>query len=210
MNCLVQHCNNSKIYTGLKTPGHLPSSGSTNSLSRSREEEIGALNLAISLSSTLDKTNINALEQAVCPGLAILPRVARNRSTLEGDLITGLGRLLVGRGDIAGESAGASDCLEAVAAVAIGSVAAELEFAGLLVVGKSLGCVVKGDAVGDDVVGSAGITAAELEAVTVSGEVGEVPAVDTVTPGDGVLDGNGRGELPVKSQYLERLEIPGQ
>lgn len=59
------------------------------------------------------------------------------------------------------------------------------ELARLAVIRESLGGVVEGEAVGDDVVGSSnitGIAATKLEAIAVTLEVGETPAVNTVAP----------------------------
>lgn len=100
-------------------------------------------------------------------------------------------------GDVVGDAGGAGAKLEADVAVLPRGVAAEGEGAPLAVVGEALGRVLESDAVGDDVGGRAGVVAAaELEAVAVALEVGEVPAVDAVAPGNGVLDGDGRAEFP--------------
>lgn len=74
------------------------------------------------------------------------------------------------------------------------------ELARLAVICETLGGVVEGKAVGDDVVGSSditGITTTKLEAIAITLEVGETPAVDAVAPSKSVLDGNSRLELPM-------------
>ena len=143
---------------------------------------------------------MTGVQTCALPICARVPGVAAGGSTSETDLFRLCGRSLVERGDVVRQGGLGRRDLESNSSVVPCRVARESESSCLLVIREPLGGVCESNAVGDDVVGwsdISGVAAPKLEAISVTLEVREAPAVVAIAPGDGVLDGERRLELPV-------------
>lgn len=163
--------------------GLLPGGGGTPLRSIDRQQEVAGRDLAVLVTRTRDKADVNALEARVGEQRRrLVPRiVSGDLRAAQGDLAAvgdvGRGARAVDGGDVALEDARRVDAAEADGAVPDGGVLLEEELARLGVVGEAVGLVAEGDAVDDVAPGGEDVTcaaAAELEAVAVAGEVGEV------------------------------------
>lgn len=182
--------------TFLRPPDLNPLGGSTVVCTISREQEVTGTNLAIRLSSSLDKARAHSLEVTVPPRATLLPVVSLSLDILQRVLLAQIASIgVVGSKVILVGSLGRS-LVEALLAVLPGGIVNESHVAGHVVVAEAA-AVAEGEVVAHDMVYLATFIfdTAKLDTDAI-GTVGvEVPAVDAVIENDVVEDGHGRLEL---------------
>lgn len=166
---------------------------SPNSLAVRWDQEVAALNLATRSSGPLERGGVDALEAAVGPSAAGVPRVAAHGCA--GDQAH-----LAVAGVVEGRNVGAERRLgtthmETEITVVPGRVALERQRTRVAVVDESLFEVAEGNGISDNVVRRRVVRDTQLEAVAVSIKGAESPTVVPVAPGIDLLNSDGAAEL---------------
>lgn len=163
----------------------------TNRCTAGGYQKVAGGNLAICTTRTLENSRVSAPEARVRPGSRV-PAVADLRDTRRGD--ADLRRSRVGHRNIEIHSRPGAADVETHVAVLPRRVACHRQATRVAVVDETFLRILKGDAVLDDVVCGRVVCDAELEAVAISVEVAEGPAVYTIAPCIHLLEEDGRAK----------------